>query len=279
MPFYAPQDKSSGSITDVFSFYSLPSSVLSTSEHSTLNAAYLFYYATDVPFQHAKAPTSSGSVLTKAPEPAARAQDLPEWQRSSITGLSPEQVLDEENVTKWDLESPSVKAALKKRLNELVLDLLIIAKKVSGRIFSRETGDEVADTPPSQNDFDVVNCLTVMDNQLFLSEQKFGPGDGFLRFYLFVSLISPPPRSQVLALTLLYTSQNWRVQPVCGGMGNRAGEADFDPVVAQMKASMKSAKGGSSSSGGKASADDELRLLLEGRPRAEMGSGVGVVMV
>jgi glycylpeptide N-tetradecanoyltransferase len=30
-----------------------------------------------------------------------------------------------------------------------------------------------------------------MDNQLFLSEQKFGPGDGFLRFYLFVRLALP----------------------------------------------------------------------------------------
>lgn len=38
-----------------------------------------------------------------------------------------------------------------------------------------------------QAGFDVVNCLTVMDNQLFIQEQLFGPGDGFLRFYLFVS--------------------------------------------------------------------------------------------
>ena len=30
-----------------------------------------------------------------------------------------------------------------------------------------------------------MNALTMMDNPLFLQEQKFGPGDGQLHYYLF----------------------------------------------------------------------------------------------
>ena len=33
----------------MFSFYSLPSSVIGNPKHSTLNAAYLFYYAVEIP--------------------------------------------------------------------------------------------------------------------------------------------------------------------------------------------------------------------------------------
>jgi len=33
--------------------------------------------------------------------------------------------------------------------------------------------------------FDVFNALSMMDNPLFLEEQKFGPGDGQLHYYLF----------------------------------------------------------------------------------------------
>ena len=42
------------------------------------------------------------------------------------------------------------------------------------------------DLPPcrawliTQADFDVLNALTLLDNNLFLNEQKFGQGDGFL---------------------------------------------------------------------------------------------------
>lgn len=48
-----------------------------------------------------------------------------------------------------------------------------------------------------------------MDNALFTQDLKFGPGDGFLRFYLF----------------------NWRVAPIPGGMGSRPGEEDVDPAA------------------------------------------------
>ncbi len=33
--------------------------------------------------------------------------------------------------------------------------------------------------------FDVFNALDVMDNQEFLAELKFAPGDGYLHYYLY----------------------------------------------------------------------------------------------
>ncbi|KAE9366680.1 N-myristoyl transferase [Stipitochalara longipes BDJ] len=67
---------------------------------------------------------------------------------------------------------------LSTRLNELVNDALILAKKYK---------------------FDVFNALTLMDNNLFLEQQKFGPGDGQLHYYLF----------------------NYRANPIAGGVDKR----------------------------------------------------------
>ncbi|KAG9237085.1 acyl-CoA N-acyltransferase [Amylocarpus encephaloides] len=58
----------------------------------------------------------------------------------------------------------SPKADLKLRLNALINDALILAKKYR---------------------FDVFNALTLQDNSLFLEEQKFGGGDGQLHYYLY----------------------------------------------------------------------------------------------
>lgn len=66
--------------------------------------------------------------------------------------------------TETGLAQPLDKAALKSRLNALVNDALILAKR---------------------NRFDVLNALTIMDNALFLEQQKFGGGDGQLHYYLF----------------------------------------------------------------------------------------------
>lgn len=55
-------------------------------------------------------------------------------------------------------------ATLQTRLQDLVHDALILAKK---------------------DNFHVFNALTLLDNPLFLKEQKFEPGDGRLHFYLF----------------------------------------------------------------------------------------------
>ncbi|KAK6078915.1 hypothetical protein SCUP515_04354 [Seiridium cupressi] len=56
------------------------------------------------------------------------------------------------------------KEAFKTRLNALMSDALVLCKK---------------------NKFDVFNALSLMDNGLFLEEQKFGAGDGQLHYYLF----------------------------------------------------------------------------------------------
>ncbi|KAL1837172.1 hypothetical protein VTJ49DRAFT_4182 [Mycothermus thermophilus] len=114
-----------GKITDFFSFYCLESSVIHSSKYSSIKAAYLFYYATEVA-----------------------------------------------------LSAPNDRLALKKRLNELMADALILAKK---------------------HDFDVFNALSLMDNSLFLEQQKFGPGDGQLHYYLF----------------------NYKANPIHGGVNKR----------------------------------------------------------
>ncbi|OSD08620.1 N-myristoyl transferase [Trametes coccinea BRFM310] len=53
---------------------------------------------------------------------------------------------------------------LKKRLQDLIGDALVIANAA---------------------DFDVFNALTLMDNACFLQDLKFGQGDGLLNFYLY----------------------------------------------------------------------------------------------
>lgn len=58
----------------------------------------------------------------------------------------------------------SDETALGRRLNELLHDALILAKKDNHHVF---------------------NALSLLDNPLFLKEQKFEPGDGKLHFYLF----------------------------------------------------------------------------------------------
>jgi glycylpeptide N-tetradecanoyltransferase len=67
---------------------------------------------------------------------------------------------------------------LQQRLQALVHDALILAKK---------------------DDFHVFNALTLLDNPLFLKEQKFEPGDGKLHYYLF----------------------NWRTAALPGGIDER----------------------------------------------------------
>lgn len=69
------------------------------------------------------------------------------------------------------------KNALKKRLNALMNDALILAKQAS---------------------FDVFNALSLLDNPLFLHDQKFGPGDGRLHYYLY----------------------NYRTAPIAGGIND-----------------------------------------------------------
>ncbi|KAK8195431.1 glycylpeptide N-tetradecanoyltransferase-like protein [Phyllosticta capitalensis] len=70
------------------------------------------------------------------------------------------------------------KKELKARLNALMKDCLILAKKAK---------------------FDVLNALTLLDNPMFLEEQKFGAGDGQLHYYLY----------------------NYRTTPLLGGVDDK----------------------------------------------------------
>ncbi|KAG8932344.1 glycylpeptide N-tetradecanoyltransferase [Tulasnella sp. 418] len=109
---YVVSDPSTNEITDFFSFYSLPSTIMKSQKHSLLEAAYMYYYATDVAFQH----------------------------------------------------GAETDGRLKNRLMDLIGDALIIANKMK---------------------FDVVNAMTLMDNDLVLRDLKFGQGDGYLNYYLY----------------------------------------------------------------------------------------------
>ncbi|CCE28811.1 probable NMT1-N-myristoyltransferase [Claviceps purpurea 20.1] len=91
--------------------------------------------------------------------------------------------------TEVGLTTPPDKDALKTRLNALIKDALILAKKAK---------------------LDVFNALTLMDNALFLEQQKFGAGDGQLHYYLF----------------------NYRANPIAGGVnaGNRLDEENLSGI-------------------------------------------------
>ncbi|KAF8447571.1 acyl-CoA N-acyltransferase, partial [Boletus edulis BED1] len=49
---YVVEDPASHRVTDFFSFYSLPSTVINSPKHDVVEACYLFYYASDVAFAH-----------------------------------------------------------------------------------------------------------------------------------------------------------------------------------------------------------------------------------
>lgn len=107
--------------------------MLKADKKSSIRAAYLYYYASEAAF-----PPGSNSSSTANPKAKTEEKGKPE---------------DEASQTR-----------LSARLNELVHDLLILAKREG---------------------FHVFNALTLLDNPLFLREQRFEPGDGRLNFYLF----------------------------------------------------------------------------------------------
>jgi len=107
---------SEGKVTDMTSFYSLPSSILNNLKHKTLFAAYSWY-----------------NVATTV------------------------------------------------KLESLVNDALVLAKNEG---------------------FDVFNCLAIQDNETFLKNLKFGPGDGKLQYYLY-NWLAPAMDPNRVGLVLL----------------------------------------------------------------------------
>jgi glycylpeptide N-tetradecanoyltransferase len=113
---YVVEDPKSKKITDLFSFYTLCSSIIGHDKYKTLRAAYSFY---NVP----------GSASLK----------------------------------------------------DLVQDALIVANR---------------------DDFDVFNCLDVMDNVTIMKDLKFGIGDGNLQYYLY-NWYCPEMPAEKVGLVLL----------------------------------------------------------------------------
>ncbi|KAJ2851470.1 glycylpeptide N-tetradecanoyltransferase [Coemansia brasiliensis] len=148
---YVVEDKDHpGRITDFFSFYSLPSTVLKRGTrgkdgvkkpasagkpqpaYKSVNAAYLFYYGTKEDYE-----VTLTSSEKEACESAKKEKALVKSKKNDL---------------------------IKERLQSLVADALVLARDAS---------------------FDVFNCLDMMDNLMFTSKLKFGPGDGYLRYYLY----------------------------------------------------------------------------------------------
>ncbi|KAK4687496.1 glycylpeptide N-tetradecanoyltransferase, partial [Tremellales sp. Uapishka_1] len=146
---YVVEDPTTRLVTDMISFYSLPSTIMQHKKHDILNAAYLFYYASDVIFS-----------------PGGSADDVAAHEVKA-------------------------KNKLAERLNALTNDAMIIAQNAG---------------------FDVMNALTVMDNNIFLNEQKFGPGDGFLNCELFCN----PTSNNMTNPSSVYL-YNWACAPIDGG--------------------------------------------------------------
>jgi len=99
MNAYVCVEEKENEVTDLISFYTLPSTIIGNANYKNLKAAYCYY-----------------TVATTHP------------------------------------------------MEDLIRDALILAKQLN---------------------FDVFNCLDIMDNQKFLSELKFGKGDGNLQYYLY----------------------------------------------------------------------------------------------
>ncbi|KAK4048716.1 glycylpeptide N-tetradecanoyltransferase [Microbotryomycetes sp. JL221] len=102
---YVVENPETGKITDLFSFYSLPSTATKMSMKTNINAAYLFYYATD------QTPSTNdlgdGSIATP--------------------------------VVHWQSETPEQRQVLKERLNALIGDALVISQKCGFDVFNALT--------------------------------------------------------------------------------------------------------------------------------------------
>lgn len=130
------QDPETHRITDLFCFYSLPSTALKATPHTNVNAAYLFYYATTA--APSCADLGDGSVAVP--------------------------------VKNWKDETPEERKVLGDRLKALMSDALVVISKVrSQRLVHRLVADS---STPVQNGFDVMNALTLQDNSLFLEDLK-----------------------------------------------------------------------------------------------------------
>lgn len=94
----------------------------------------------------------------------------------------PSTILGNQNYSSLKAAYSYYNVSTKTPLLKLMNDTLIVAKR---------------------NDYDVFNALDVMQNESFLKELKFGPGDGKLHYYLYNYRLRNPLRPSELGLVLL----------------------------------------------------------------------------
>ncbi|KAK8940101.1 Glycylpeptide N-tetradecanoyltransferase 1 [Platanthera guangdongensis] len=94
----------------------------------------------------------------------------------------PSLILNNANYTNLKAAYSFYNVATKTPLLQLMNDALIVAK---------------------QKDYDVFNALDVMENESFLKELKFGPGDGMLHYYLYNYRLRHALKPSELGLVLL----------------------------------------------------------------------------
>ncbi|CAL5439484.1 unnamed protein product [Camellia sinensis] len=94
----------------------------------------------------------------------------------------PSSILGNQNYTTLKAAYSYYNVSTKTPLLQIMNDALIVAK---------------------QNDYDVFNALDVMQNESFLKELKFGPGDGKLHYYLYNYRVNHVLRPSELGLVLL----------------------------------------------------------------------------
>ncbi|KAJ1979846.1 glycylpeptide N-tetradecanoyltransferase [Dimargaris xerosporica] len=134
-----------GTITDMVSFYCLPSSVINHDTHKSIRAAYLFYYATDKDpglSEESAAPTAEEEASDNAESCSQAESKAPS---KTVTPSRP---------------SPEFTA----HLTNLMQSTLVYAHN---------------------DEFDVFNCLAMNYNHVFLDQLRFKPGDGILKYYLY----------------------------------------------------------------------------------------------
>ncbi|KAJ2082613.1 glycylpeptide N-tetradecanoyltransferase [Coemansia sp. RSA 988] len=148
--FVVEDQEHPGKLSDFFSFYSLSSTALKS--EARLKAA-----KKSLPY------TGRGGSKHKSINAAyifyyGTKSDydvvLTEEEKQTCDGVKKEKALVKEKTDEL----------VKQRLVKIIGDALVLAKEA---------------------DFDVVNCVDMMDNSLFTQDLKFSPGDGYLRYYLF----------------------------------------------------------------------------------------------
>ena len=139
------QDPETHRITDVFSFYHLPSTAIQASPPARVEAAYLYFYATTA--APSCADLGDGSVAVP--------------------------------VRNWKDETEEERKVLGDRLKALMGDALTLVSRVRPALPLLSACLEVASltgsVSPLQAGFDVLNTLTIQDNSLFLEELKVRP--------------------------------------------------------------------------------------------------------